>query len=146
MTDADLLALIRATPALKALADAGNDAALAAAVPGIAPQLVTPKPFSAGDVMGCVSQANRAKVALSAMYFGVQQSVATQDRVGVGSEAQLCVDAGLITAAEQAAINAVLAATVSAPDNSVTHPQVSRVLSAVRPVVGGATRALPISW
>lgn len=146
MTDADLLTLIRSTPALRAFADAGADAALAAAVPALAPPVVTPRPFTAADIMGAVSPASIAKVATSAMYFGIQTSVQAQDRAAVAGEAQLCVLAGLISPAEQAAINAVLAATVSTPDTSVTHQQVSRVLNAIRPVVDGTPRAAPIAW
>src|SRR5690242_1370943 len=110
MTDSTLQNLILNTPALKALAIAGQDADILAQIPTYAPPVATPKPFQASDIMGCVTSSDRAKVATSAMYYGIQVAVQAQDRVSVTNEAQLCVDAALITPAEQTAINAVLAA------------------------------------
>jgi hypothetical protein len=147
MTDADLLTLIRGNASLKALADAGNDAGLAALVPSLA-TVSTPKPFAAADLMGVVSQGNIAKVVGSpGVYLSLQQAILSQDRAAAGAEAQLCVIAGLITSAEQTQINAVLGATVSVPDTSVDHNQVSRVLATIRPKdAEGVVRATPIAW
>jgi hypothetical protein len=146
MTDTDLLTLIRAQPTLRALADAGSDYALAAAVPALATMTVL-RPFGAAEIIGPVAAANRAKVVSSPIFSDIQAAIVAQDRTALGFHAQLCVDAGFITTAEQATINAVLVQTETVPDTSVDHTQVSRVLATIRPKdADGTVRATPIAW
>lgn len=146
MTDVDLLTLIRGNADLKALADAGNDAGLAAAIPALA-TVTVPAPFTAAQLLGSVSSANRAKVMGSPAVTGIQNSIAQQDRTAAANWTQLCVDASLIDQTEQAAIMAILTATETVPDTSVTAEQVSRVLTAIRSTnESGATIAAPINW
>jgi hypothetical protein len=146
MSDTDLLTLIKATPALRALADSGQDNTLAAAVPSYATTAV-PAPFSAAQIMGAVSAASRKAIVSSGVYLGIQQTIAAQDRTAAAAETALCASTGLITADEATAIMAILAATVTTPDTSVTHQQASRVLAPLRARdEGGSVRAAPIDW
>ena len=86
--------------------------------PVAAPQI--PAPFTAQQILGSVSSANRAKAMSSAAIVGIQNSITAGDRVAIANWAQLCVDASVITTQEQAAINTLLPATVPDP-NWPTH-------------------------
>jgi hypothetical protein len=138
MTDAALLALIRATPQLQAIngpdanGNYGHDDLIAQAVPTYA-NVTAPKPFKGSDILGAVSQANVAKFADSPMFESIRQAVLAQDAEAVIEEATVAAFAGKITAAEQAAITAIVTATQTVPDTSVTREQVSRVLNNIRP-------------
>lgn len=134
MIDSDLLTLIRNTPALKALADQGSDATLAAQIPSLA-TVTVPKPFTVSDVLNALSaQAQTYLLGLApADQDAFASRIRAQDVTGLEVWASLLEKSGKFAAGDGAKVAAVVSATQAVPDASVDHVQVSRVLSTIRP-------------
>lgn len=79
-----------------------------------APQI--PKPLTLVAVMGCVGTDSMAKVVANPNLVDVRDKITANDHQAVGLWAQLFAMGGVITSAELAAINAVLAQTIPDPN------------------------------
>lgn len=146
MTDADLLASIKASTAFKSLADQGLDNELAdsinaaqpAAVPLTIAALQTAAPQTLAGIASGTNPLDEMEVIASRVRAG--------DAQGVGLWANTLLMLNKMSQAEHDAVEA-LVAKAATPD-SVTHEQVSRVLNAIRPLdpTHGHIVALPITW
>jgi Skp family chaperone for outer membrane proteins len=140
----DILSAIKSKPELRALADIGADNAIAVVINAEQAQAV---PITIDSLKSAAPQtlATLASGATATQDLeSIGQKLADQDLTGLTVTAGALSLAGKMRPAEFAAVSALIAA--AQPVEKVTHDQVSAVLSAVRAVVDGAVRALPIDW
>lgn len=156
MTDADLLTLIKGSATYKALADQGQDNAIAdaimasfpAAVPVTIASLTAAAPTALATIASGANPMSEMEVIASRVRSG--------DAQGVGLWANTLLMLKKMSQAEHDAVEALV--TAAAQPDSVAHDQVSRVLNAIRPHghvddagqftadPNGPPRAVPITW
>lgn len=143
MTDTDLLILIKGSTAFKAMADAGNDSGIADTINASR----VPTPLTSASLQAACP---KTFVALAARPTGIQDlnvigtSIQSGDAIAIGAWAAAFHVMTIMPDDEYAAVQSLVAAAM--PADTVNHDQVSRVLNAIRPVVDGSPRGLPITW
>jgi len=148
MTLADLIA---ATSAAATAYAAGDDAGTAAALNAKSTAIVSPAQLSVGGVLGVLSTAAQASLWTNPNAATIRNDIRGQDREAVGLWASVARAAGAITADEESAVMAQLAATTSTPASPaevafgvgtvVTAAQVTALRPL--PVVASITVSLP---
>ena len=145
MTDTELLAAIKASTSLKALADAGRDNELADAINATQPTAV---PITTA-ALAQAAPTTLAAIGAGANYLSDLEVIASRiragDAVGIGSWADTLLMLGKMAKTEHDAVEALVLA--AATPSTIDHSQVSRALNAIRPEgKHGQIVALPINW